>query len=165
MHFGTGAEGIKVKVVVFEGPLEPFDENVVLASAPAIHADADSTVIENLGERGTGKLGLLICVEDFRLAVQGAQVNFYTTIALLFSFATKFFSWSSFDHHPRRIKNNSINIKINYPLNCISSYPGIFSTHALYAFAPLDHLIVLLLIQLPYLLHDFQMRRISVYVG
>lgn len=41
-------------------------------------------------------------------------------------------------------KKHTTRIRINFPLNCINSYPEIFSTHALYAFVPLDHLIVLL---------------------
>jgi len=55
--------------VVLDGPPEPFNEDVVLASAAAVHADSDPLVLENLGEAVAGKLCSLIRVEDFRLAV------------------------------------------------------------------------------------------------
>ena len=69
MQLGAGAERMQVKVVVFDGPPYPFNEDVVLASAAAAHADGDIVVFENLGEAVAGKLGSLIGVEDFRLAV------------------------------------------------------------------------------------------------
>ena len=68
-QLGAGTERMQVKVVVFDGPPKPFNEDVVLASAAAVHADGDFVVFENLGEAVAGKLGSLIGVEDFRLAV------------------------------------------------------------------------------------------------
>ena len=67
-QLGAGAERMQVKVVVFDGPPKPFNEDVVLASAAAVHADVDFVVFENLGEAVAGKLGTLIGVEDFGLA-------------------------------------------------------------------------------------------------
>ena len=61
---------MQVKVIVFDGPPQPFNEDVVLASAAAVQADSDFVVFENLGEPVAGKLGALIRVEDFGLAVE-----------------------------------------------------------------------------------------------
>ena len=68
-QLGAAAERMQVKVMVFDGPPQPFNEDVVLASAAAVHADSDFVVFENLGEAVAGKLGALIRVEDFGLAV------------------------------------------------------------------------------------------------
>jgi len=54
---------------MFDGPPQPLDEDVVLASTAAVHADGDFVVFNNLGKSVAGKLGSLIGVEDFRLAV------------------------------------------------------------------------------------------------
>ena len=59
-------ERIQVEVVVLDRPPQTFDEDVVLASAAAVHADSDFVVFENLGEPVAGKLCSLIRVEDFR---------------------------------------------------------------------------------------------------
>ena len=55
--------------MVFDGPPQPFNEDIVLASAAAIHADGDPVILEDLCESVTGKLCSLIRVEDLRLAV------------------------------------------------------------------------------------------------
>ena len=62
---------MQVQVVMFEGPPQPLDKDVVLASAAAVHADVDVVALENLGEAGAGKLGALVGVEDLWLAVVG----------------------------------------------------------------------------------------------
>ena len=69
---------------MFEGPPQPLDEDVVLASAAAVHADADAVVFENLGEAGAGKLRPLIGVEDLWLAVaaEGLLERLHTEIRL-----------------------------------------------------------------------------------
>ncbi len=54
---------------MFDSPPQPLDEDVVLASTAAVHADGDFVVFKNLGETVAGKLSSLIRVEDFRLAV------------------------------------------------------------------------------------------------
>jgi hypothetical protein len=61
---------MQVKVVVFDGPPKPFNEDVVLASAAAVHADGDFVVFENLSKPVAGKLGALIRVEDFGLTIE-----------------------------------------------------------------------------------------------
>ena len=66
---GTTAERMQVKVVMFDGPPQTLNEDVVLTSAAAVHADADALVLENLSKTVAGKLGALIRVEDFRLAI------------------------------------------------------------------------------------------------
>jgi hypothetical protein len=66
---GTAVERMQVKVMVIDGLPRPFNEDVVLVSAAAVHADVDSLVLEDLGETGAGKLVSLIGVEDLRLGV------------------------------------------------------------------------------------------------
>jgi hypothetical protein len=61
---------MQVEVVVFDGPPQPFNEDVVLASAASVHADSDPMVLEDLCESVAGKLGSLIRVEDLRFAVE-----------------------------------------------------------------------------------------------
>ena len=60
---------MQIQVVIFDGPPQLLEEDIVLASAAAVHADADGVVFENSGEAGAGKLGALIGVEDLRLAI------------------------------------------------------------------------------------------------
>ena len=83
-EFGTAGERMQVKVVMFDGPPQTLDEDVVLASAAAVHADGDAVVLEDLGERGAGKLGALIGVEDVRppIAAEGFLKRFNTEIRL-----------------------------------------------------------------------------------
>jgi hypothetical protein len=83
-QLGATAEGMQVKVIVFDGPPQPFNEDVVLASAATVHADVDAVVFENLGETGAGKLGALIGVEDVRLAIaaDGFLEGLHTEIRL-----------------------------------------------------------------------------------
>ena len=54
---------------MFESPPQPLDEDVVLAAAAAVHADADAMLFENVGEADAGKLSSLVGVEDFWLAI------------------------------------------------------------------------------------------------
>jgi hypothetical protein len=60
---------MQVEVVVFDGPPQPLNEDVVLATAAAVHADSDPVVLENLGESVAGKLGSLIGVGNLRFPV------------------------------------------------------------------------------------------------
>ncbi|MEJ5358589.1 MAG: hypothetical protein WHT06_07920 [Desulfobacterales bacterium] len=58
-QLGTAVERMQVKVVVFDGPPQPLDEDTILAAAATVHADGDIVVFENLGEAGAGKLSPL----------------------------------------------------------------------------------------------------------
>ena len=71
---------MQVNVLVLEGPPESLDENVVLATTTAVHADGNLVVFKNLGERVTGKLSPLVCIEDFwcTIAAQGLFKGFDT---------------------------------------------------------------------------------------
>ena len=82
VEFGTAVKRMQVEVVMFDGPPKPLDEDVVLASAAAVHADADVLVFEKLGKGRAGKLGALIGVEDLRpsVAPEGFLERLYTEI-------------------------------------------------------------------------------------
>jgi len=69
----TAVKRVQVKVLVLDGPPEPLDKDVVLAAAPAIHADGDLVVLEDVDKVVAGKLSALVGVEDFRpsVAAQG----------------------------------------------------------------------------------------------
>jgi hypothetical protein len=55
-EFETAGERMQVKVVMFDGPPEPSNKYVILASNAAVHAYAYALVFENLGETDAGKL-------------------------------------------------------------------------------------------------------------
>ena len=57
---------MQVKIPILDGPPQPLDEDVVLTAAPAVHADGDLVVLENLSENIAGELSVLVGVEDFR---------------------------------------------------------------------------------------------------
>lgn len=67
--FSASVERVQVEVMVLDRPPQPFDEDVVLAAAAAVHADGDVVVLEDLSEGDAGELGALVGVEDLRLAV------------------------------------------------------------------------------------------------
>jgi len=48
---------------MFEGSLKLFDENVVLATASAVHADVDSVLFERAGEIVAGELSALVTTQ------------------------------------------------------------------------------------------------------
>lgn len=70
----AGVECMQINVLVFEGPPEPFNENIVLATTTAVHADGDLVIDENLGKRVAGKLRPLVGVEDFRFSVAAQRL-------------------------------------------------------------------------------------------
>ena len=49
---------IQVNVLILEGPPQPFDENVVLGAAPAVHADSDIVRQKRANKLLVGKLGV-----------------------------------------------------------------------------------------------------------
>jgi hypothetical protein len=51
--------GADVDLLMFDGPPEPFDENVVTPRTLAIHADRDLVVQQQIGEFGAGELAPL----------------------------------------------------------------------------------------------------------
>lgn len=61
-------KGPQVKILVFERPPQPLDENIILNPATAVHADLDLMRFEHFGESLGGKLSSLIGIEDFRSA-------------------------------------------------------------------------------------------------
>ena len=60
--------------MVFDGPPQPLNEDVVLASTTAVHADRYAVVFECLGEIVAGKLCPLVRVEDFRRTIAAQSV-------------------------------------------------------------------------------------------
>ena len=81
--FSQSATGIKrahLKVLMLDGPPQPLDEDVILAAAPAVHADGHVVLLEYLGEGRAGELSALVGIEDFRriLAAQGLVERFDT---------------------------------------------------------------------------------------
>ena len=70
--------------MVFDGPPQPLNEDVVLASTTAVHADRNVVVFECLGEIVAGKLCPLVRIEDFRrtIAVQSVIERMDTEIRL-----------------------------------------------------------------------------------
>jgi len=81
-QLGTAVEGMQVQVMVFEGPPEPLDKDVVPALAPSVHADGDVVILEHLSETVTDKLTALVGVEDFRpaMAAEGLLKGLNTEI-------------------------------------------------------------------------------------
>ena len=68
-EFGTIVKRPKVKILVFERPPESLDENIVLNTATAVHADLHFVRLEQFGKITAGKLGALVGIEDFRATI------------------------------------------------------------------------------------------------
>ncbi len=62
---------MQIDSLIFQGPPEALDEDVVHAPAPPIHGDRDARVVERRGEVDAGELAALIRIEDLRPAVSG----------------------------------------------------------------------------------------------
>jgi len=69
-QLGSIGKGPEVKVMVFEGPPQSFDKDIVLDASATVHADNDLIILEYLGKGVTGELGALVGVEDFRTPVE-----------------------------------------------------------------------------------------------
>ena len=55
-----------VNLLIFDGPPEPFDEDIVEDSALTVHADGNAMVLENVGEFLACELRSLVGIEDVR---------------------------------------------------------------------------------------------------
>jgi hypothetical protein len=70
-RLGHGIVGLEVNLLVLDGAPEPLHKHIIAPCASAVHADGDSVVGQQAGERGAGELAALISVEDLRLAMTG----------------------------------------------------------------------------------------------
>jgi len=59
LQIGAVVKRPQVKILVLEQPLQPLDENVVLNTATAVHADLHLIGFEHFGEGSGGKLSPL----------------------------------------------------------------------------------------------------------
>jgi len=75
-------EGREVDTLVFDAAPEPFNEDIVVVTALAVHADPDAMLFENAREDFTRKLDTLIRVKDFRcsMALQGLLQSIDTEV-------------------------------------------------------------------------------------
>src|SRR5690554_7019170 len=82
--FRDAGIGPQVDFLVFDGPPQTLDEDVVAPGALAIHTDLDLAGGQNLDELGRGELAALIRVEDLRCAVTSQRLlhSFYAKIGL-----------------------------------------------------------------------------------
>ena len=82
---GTGFRdagiGPQVDLLVFDGPPQALDEDIVAPGALAIHADLDLAGSQHLDELGRGELAALIRVEYLGLAVSHQRL-FYSFDAI-----------------------------------------------------------------------------------
>ena len=60
LGFGHGGIGMEVDLLVFGAAPQSLDKDVVRASALAVHADRDPTMLEHAGEFAAGELAALI---------------------------------------------------------------------------------------------------------
>ena len=60
------AVGLQVDLLVLHRPPQPLDKYVVLAPAPAVHADLHPVVLEYLPELAAGELAPLVASEHLR---------------------------------------------------------------------------------------------------
>ena len=57
---------MQVEVLVFYGPPEPLDEDIVLEATSPVHADPNTVAFQGSGELLAGELTALIRVKDHR---------------------------------------------------------------------------------------------------
>ena len=74
------AERAQVKIMILDGPPQTLNEDIILAAAPAVHADFHLALLEHLGEGCAGKLRALVGIEDCRpsIVAQGLVERFDT---------------------------------------------------------------------------------------
>jgi len=72
-QFGAVGKGPQVKILILERPPQPLNENVILDSATAIHADGYFVLFQKVSEGPTGELSPLVSVKDlwFSILAQG----------------------------------------------------------------------------------------------
>ncbi len=73
-QFRSGLEGVQIDAFVLHRSREPFDEDIVHAASPSVHADLDFGCAQHTGEGIAGELAALIGVEDLGLAETGQRI-------------------------------------------------------------------------------------------
>ena len=81
-QLGSIVKGPEVKVMVFESPPQPFDEDIILDASATVHADSDVIGFEDLGKGLAGELGALVSFKDLWATVpfNGLLKSFDTEI-------------------------------------------------------------------------------------
>ncbi len=65
--------GVQIDLLVFDGPPQTLDKDVVAPCAVDVHGDGDLGVLQHLDEVEAGELAALVGVEDVGLAVAGQR--------------------------------------------------------------------------------------------
>src|ERR1700747_391283 len=63
--------GPQIPLLVFDSAPEALEEHVIAPRAPAVHADRNLVLDQDVGEGVTRKLAALVRVEDLRIAMTG----------------------------------------------------------------------------------------------
>jgi hypothetical protein len=66
---GSVAKRPQVKILMFERPPKPLNENIILNSAAAVHADGRVVLFQGVSKGLAGKLGPLVGVENLRSSI------------------------------------------------------------------------------------------------
>ena len=79
---GSAVKRPKIKILIFDGPPQPLDENIILDPASAVHTDFNVMLYEQPGKCLAGKLGSLVGVENIRFSIplQGFLKSRYAEI-------------------------------------------------------------------------------------
>ena len=80
--FGAVAKRPQVKILMLERPPKPLNENIVLDSTAAVHADGHVLLFQQTSKCLAGKLGPLVGVENlwFLIAAQCLCEGLYTEV-------------------------------------------------------------------------------------
>jgi len=72
-QFGAIVKGPQVNILILKRPPQPLNENIILDSATAIHADGYVVLFQKVSEDSTGELSPLVSVKDlwFSIPAQG----------------------------------------------------------------------------------------------
>src|SRR6266542_2886660 len=68
--------GLQIHLLVFDAAPEALEEHVVAPRAPAVHADRNLVLDQDVGEGVTRELAALVRVEDFRSAMTSQRLLF-----------------------------------------------------------------------------------------